>query len=79
MREVSITELRQNLQAYIGQVRRYGRLRITSRGKVVAELSLPTPVASRADEARHRLRGSVLKYDDPTAPAYQPEEWEMNR
>jgi antitoxin (DNA-binding transcriptional repressor) of toxin-antitoxin stability system len=79
MQEVSITQLRQNLQAYIGKLRLHGRLRVTSRGKVVAEICPPTPSASRADEARARLRGSVLSYDDPTAPAWAPGEWEMNK
>jgi prevent-host-death family protein len=79
MREVSVTELRQNLQAFLAKVRRGHRLRVTSRGEAIAEIGPPAPDADRAANARSRLRGSVLRYDDPTAPAYAPEEWEMNR
>lgn len=29
------------------------------------------------DEILKSLRGSVLKYEDPTEPAIDPEDWEM--
>ena len=79
MKEVSVTELRQNLQSFLAKVRRGHRLRVTSRGKAIAEIGPPGPDADRAADARNRLRGSVVRYDDPAAPAYAPEEWEMNR
>jgi antitoxin (DNA-binding transcriptional repressor) of toxin-antitoxin stability system len=79
MKEVSVTELRQHLQSFLAKVRRGHRLRVTSRGKAIAEIGPPSADADRIADARNRLRGSVLKYDDPTAPAYAPEEWEMNR
>lgn len=74
-----MTDLRQNLPAYLARVRRGERLRVTSRGKVVAEIAPPSASESEAEAARARLRGSVLRYDDPLAPAIDPSEWEMNR
>lgn len=79
MKEVSVTELRQHLQSFLASVRRGQRLRITSRGRAIAEIGPPTPDADRVAEARRFLRGSVLRYDDPTAPVYTWDEWEMNR
>ena len=33
----------------------------------------------KAAAARARLKGSVLRYDDPLAPVQAPKEWDMNR
>jgi len=80
MSQVPVTELRQNLPAWLGRVRKGARLAITSRGKVIAELSPPAnQQATAADAARAFLRGSVLRYDRPFDPAFEPDEWEMNR
>jgi len=76
---VNITELRQNLPAYLKRVRQGERIRVTSRGQVVAELAPPTAMAEEAALARKRLRGSVLRYDQPLEPAVPPEEWTVNR
>jgi prevent-host-death family protein len=62
MKDVKVTELRQNLLAYLARVRKGERLRVTSRGKVIAEIAPALGVGIRA--ARERLRGSVA----PTAP-----------
>lgn len=79
MKNVNVTELRQNLPAYLAKVKRGERLRVTSRGKVVAEIA--PPVASKAEiaAARKLLRGSLVRYDDPTEPVIDPGEWEVNR
>lgn len=79
MKNVNVTELRQNLPAYLAKVKRGERLRVTSRGKVVAEIA--PPVASKAEiaAARKLLRGSLVRYDDPTGPVIDPGEWEVNR
>ena len=79
MKNVNVTELRQNLPAYLAKVKRGERLRITSRGKVIAQIT--PPVASKAEiaAARRRLRGSVLRYDRPLDPVIDPSEWEVNR
>lgn len=77
--EVGATELRQNLQAFLARVRHGEKLKITSRGRVIAEISPPAGAQDDAEGARRRLRGNVLRYDDPTGPAFEPGEWEINR
>jgi antitoxin (DNA-binding transcriptional repressor) of toxin-antitoxin stability system len=79
MEEVNVTQLRQNLPAYLEKVRRGRRIRVTSRGNVIAELAPPTAPADEASAARAMLKGSVLRYDGPFEPAAPPEEWEVNR
>jgi antitoxin (DNA-binding transcriptional repressor) of toxin-antitoxin stability system len=65
---VNITELRQG-----------ERIRVTSRGQVVAELAPPTASADEAALARKQLRGSVVRYDDPLEPAISSGEWTANQ
>jgi antitoxin (DNA-binding transcriptional repressor) of toxin-antitoxin stability system len=79
MAEVSVTALRQNLTAYLARVKRGERIRVTSRGRVIAEIALPLPEAAAAEAARARLRGSLVRYDAPIEPVLAAEEWEMNR
>jgi prevent-host-death family protein len=79
MDDVKVTELRQNLPAYLAKVRRGQRIRVTSRGRVIAEIVPPTADKGEADAARARLRGSVVKYDRPLEPVFDAEEWEMDR
>lgn len=79
MADVKITELRQNLPEYMARARRGERLRVTSRGKPVAEISPPGSTPDRAADARARLKGSVLRYDNPLEPAIAADEWEVNR
>jgi prevent-host-death family protein len=79
MKDVKVTELRQNLPAYLARVRRGERVRVTSRGKVIAEITPPAPTQSESEAARRRLRGSVLRFDRPTEPILDPREWDVNR
>jgi antitoxin (DNA-binding transcriptional repressor) of toxin-antitoxin stability system len=79
MAEVKVTDLRQNLPAYLARVKRGERLQVTARGRVIAEIVAPSAPAAAADAARARLRGSVVRYDRPTEPVFDPAEWEMNR
>ena len=79
MDDVKVTELRQNLPAYLEKARRGHRIKVTSRGKVIAEIVPPAASKGEADAARARLRGSVLKYDRPLEPVFDAEEWEMNQ
>jgi len=79
MDKVSVSELRQNLQVFLAKVQRGGRLRVTSRGKAIAEITPPGPEPDKTRAARQRLLGSLLRYDEPTAPAFEPQEWDMNR
>lgn len=79
MKEVGITALRQHLPEYIAMVAEGETVRVTLRGRVVAEIAPPTPAKDEASAARKRLRGSVLRYDQPLEPAIAPDEWDMNR
>lgn len=74
-----MTELRQNLPAYLARVRRGERLRVTTRGKAIAVIAPPEASASEAEAARARLRGSIVRYDRPLEPAIGAEEWDLNR
>ena len=79
MKEVNVTELRQNLPSYLAKVQRGERIKVTSRGKVVAELSPPARSPDMIAAARVRLRGSVLRYERPLEPVLYASEWDMNR
>jgi prevent-host-death family protein len=79
MIDVNVTDLRQNLPSYLKKVQRGEHIRVTSRGKVIAELAPPRPSRTTGDAARARLKGSVVRYDRPFEPALPPEEWEANR
>jgi prevent-host-death family protein len=79
MEEVKVTELRQNLPEYLAKVARGQRVRVTSRGRVIAELTPPSASRRDVEAARARLRGTVLKYDKPTEPMIDPGEWDVNR
>jgi prevent-host-death family protein len=79
MDDINVTELRQNLPAYLAKVRRGQRIKVTSRGKVIAEIVPATADKGEADAARARLRGSVLKYERPLDPVFDSAEWEMDR
>ena len=79
MKYVNVTELRQNLPAYLQRVRRGERIKVTSRGKVIAELTPPSADASQAAAARDVLRGSVIRYVKPLEPVIAPSEWDANR
>jgi prevent-host-death family protein len=63
MIQVSVTELRQHLPAYLKRVEAGEEIRITSRGRVVARIQ---PEQDPAEEARlwlENLRGSVALAD----------------
>ncbi len=79
MTEVNITELRQQLPGYLARAAKGERLQITSRGTVIAEIGPPTRSASRAAQARTRLAGSVLRFDEPFEPVLEPSRWAGGR
>lgn len=79
MREVNVTELRQSLPDWLERARRGERVRVTSRGEVIAEISAPKATDEEAKAIRKRLRGSVLHIEKPGEPAHAPEEWTVNR
>lgn len=79
MTDVNITELRQQLPTYLARVERGERLRVTNRGRVIAEIAPPSEPVDAAEQARARLAGSVLRFDKPTEPVLDPSEWDRER
>jgi antitoxin (DNA-binding transcriptional repressor) of toxin-antitoxin stability system len=65
MTEVNVTTLRQHLPEFLGRVERGERIRVTSRGRVIAEIAPPLPEADATEAARARLRGSLVRGDAP--------------
>jgi prevent-host-death family protein len=79
MKDVKVTELRQKLPEYLARVRRGERIRVTSRGRVIAEIAPPAAAKDEAAAARSRLRGSVRRYERPLDPVIAPGEWDANK
>lgn len=79
MSEVNVTDLRQNLPSYLERARRGERIRVTSRGEVIAEISGPKAAEEEAELVRKQLRGTVIHYESPTEPAHADEEWAANQ
>lgn len=79
MPSVNVTTLRQHLPEYLARVARGERLSVTLRGRVIAEISPPTPPPEAAEAARDRLKGSLLRYDRPFDPVVPADDWDMNR
>lgn len=79
MTDVNVTDLRQNLPAYLDRARRGERIRVTSRGAVIAEITGPKAAEEEAELIRRRLRGTVLRYDLPDEPAHALDEWTVNQ
>jgi antitoxin (DNA-binding transcriptional repressor) of toxin-antitoxin stability system len=77
-RKIGAAECKAHFLRILDEVGRSGEtVTITKRGRVVAELR-------RAGEPERRsiigaMKGSVLRYDDPTAPAADPDDWHANR
>lgn len=72
-RAVSKSKFKPKALEYFRQVEETGReLVITDRGQPVLKI---VPFALDPDQALRSLRGSVLRYDDPTEPV-GVEEWE---
>jgi prevent-host-death family protein len=78
MGDVNVTDLRKNLPSYLDRARRGERIRVTSRGAVIAEITGPKANDEEAELIRQRLRGAVLHYESPTEPAHAPEEWSVS-
>ena len=77
MAKVNITELRQNLPAYVARVRDGETVEVTVRGRVIARI---VPEEDRAAAARKRLkalRGKARITGDIMAPS--GETWDAER
>jgi prevent-host-death family protein len=73
LRQVSKSEFKAKALEYFRHVEASGEeIIVTDRGKPVIRI-LPARMAE--DDARAKLRGAVLKYDDPTEPV-AVEDWE---
>ena len=59
MKDVKVTGLRQKLHKYPAKVRRGERLRVTSRGQVIAEIASPAAARAEAAAARARQRAAL--------------------
>ncbi len=79
MRHVKVSRLRQALPAYLAKVARGERVRVTSRGKAIADIVPAAAGEAEIEAARARLRGSVLRFDQPLEPVIEADEWRMNR
>jgi prevent-host-death family protein len=79
MADVNVTDLRQNLPSYLDRARRGERIRVLSRGAVIAEITGPKTTEEEAELIRKQLRGAVVWYESPTEPAYPPEDWSVNQ
>jgi len=79
MKDVKVTALRQKLPEYLARVRRGERVRVTSRGRVVAEIVPAAAGKDDAESARKRLRGSVKRWERPLEPAFNPRDWDANK
>jgi len=79
MAEVNVTKLRQHLPEFLARVGRGEHIQVTSRGRIIAEISPPLPTADSTEAARTRLRGSLVRYDAPLEPVLPAEEWALNR
>ncbi len=76
MREVNVTELRNHLQSYLGQVQKGDELLVTLRGKVVARLLPGGDDRSAARERLETLRRKC-RVGDVISPV--EEVWEVER
>jgi len=79
MTDVNVTQLRQNLPAYLERARFGERIRVTSRGAVIAEISGPMAAQAEAELIRGQLRGTLVQYESPTEPAHARQEWTVDR
>jgi prevent-host-death family protein len=79
MSDVNVTDLRENLPSYLDRARRGERIRVTSRGEVIAEISAPKAIEEEAEIIRKQLRGAVLHYESPVEPAHSEDEWAANQ
>lgn len=79
MSEISASEFKAKCLAILDQVNKTKKpVRITKRGKVVAELVPPSP-AKEHKGLLGRMKGQGKIIGDIIAPATDPEEWEVLR
>ena len=76
---IAAAEFKATCLRVIKQMGRDGQpVTITNRGRPVAVLS-PVPGPGKRSSIIGAMRGSVLAYDDPFAPATDPSDWNAAR
>jgi prevent-host-death family protein len=79
MEEVPVSQFKAKCLAMLEQVRKTRRpLRITRHGKPVAEIVPPSASVNRK-KWLESMRGTVKILGDIVSPAFEKDEWEMNR
>lgn len=79
MKTIAAAEFKARCLRVIGQMNKdHEPVTITKRGRGVAILS-PLSTEGEAAPIIGAMRGSVLAYDDPFAPAVDPSDWDANR
>jgi len=74
VKKISATEFKARCLKLIDQVHDTGKpITITKRGRVVATLN---PAGDADDKPWFRLRGTIVRYEDPFKPAIDPSEWD---
>ena len=76
MKEVNVTELRNKLPAYLGQVKAGEELLLTSRGRVIAKV---VPIGDERNNARQQL--AILRKKCRIGDVVSPldEQWEISK
>ena len=76
MKEVNVTELRNKLPAYLGQVKAGEELLLTSRGRIIAKV---VPIGDERNNARQQL--AILRKKCRIGDVVSPldEQWEIQK
>ena len=79
MNEISASEFKAKCLSILDEVNKTKKsVRITKRGKVVAELVPPSPAKGRRN-LLGRMKGQMEILGDIISPASEPDEWEVLR
>lgn len=74
---VSKSQFKAQALEYLREVEKQKQpLVITHEGKPVIKV-IPYKEDDQEEAIRQSLKGSVLRYEDPTEPAIDPEDWDM--
>ena len=77
LRTISATYMRDHWGTVLDELERTGKpIIITKRGRPVVQLCLPSKDRPSVIGA---MKGGISRYDRPTAPAVDPDEWEAKR
>ena len=75
--QISVSEFKAQCTALLRDLEAHPqRIEVTNRGRVIAIVTPPDSGRSpRPADWLGSLRGSVLRYDEPFAPAAEPDAW----